>query len=273
MQNEDSIDAQQEDQKERSPQRAMPVDPEQMGLNEFYQGSDQAGASLDELSDVYAQLVSEGESPYDGVSDGNSDTDDEADDSISQEAPPLVVPEEIDNADLTPMSILESMLFVGHPTGEPLVAKSVAGMMRGVTTREIHELVKDLNVAYDDQNSALHIQSVGKGYVLALREEFHGLRERFYGEIREKRLSQAAIDVLAIVAYNQGISRKEIDEMRDRPSQSILRELVRREILRLEWLDEKPRKSIYYTTERFLDVFGLEHIDDLPQALILDHQW
>nr|MCS5629903.1 SMC-Scp complex subunit ScpB [Pirellulaceae bacterium] len=181
--------------------------------------------------------------------------------------------EEIDNADLTPMSILESMLFVGHPTGEPLVAKSVAGMMRGVTTREIHELVKDLNVAYDDQNSALHIQSVGQGYVLALREEFHGLRERFYGEIREKRLSQAAIDVLAIVAYNQGISRKEIDEMRDRPSQSILRELVRREILRLERLDEKPRKSIYYTTERFLDVFGLEHIDDLPQALILDHQW
>ncbi|MCS5631750.1 MAG: hypothetical protein NZ744_13030, partial [Pirellulaceae bacterium] len=123
MQNEDSIDAEQEDQQDRSPQRAMPVDPDQMGLNEFYQGSDQTGASLDELSDVYAQLISEGESPYDGVSEGNSDTDDEADDSISQQAAPLVVPEEIDNADLTPMSILESMLFVGHPTGEPLVAK------------------------------------------------------------------------------------------------------------------------------------------------------
>jgi segregation and condensation protein B len=164
-------------------------------------------------------------------------------------------------------------LFVGHPTGAPLIAKSVAAMMRGVTTREIHDLVKDLNATYDEQNSALHIKSVGKGYVLALREEFHGLRERFYGEIREKRLSQAAIDVLAIVAYNQGISRNEIDGMRERPSQSILRELVRREILRLERLDEKPRKSIYYTTERFLDVFGLEHIDDLPQALILDHQW
>lgn len=271
MQNEDSIDAEQEDQQDRPPQRAMPVDPEQMGLNEFYQGSDQTGASLDELSDVYAQLVSEGVSPYEGVPEGNAD--DEVDDSISQEAVPLAVSEEVDSADLTPMSILESMLFVGHPTGEPLVAKSVAGMMRGVTTREIHDLVKDLNATYDDQNSALHIKSVGKGYVLALREEFHGLRERFYGEIREKRLSQAAIDVLAIVAYNQGISRNEIDAMRERPSQSILRELVRREILRLERLDENPRKSIYYTTERFLDVFGLEHIDDLPQALILDHQW
>ena len=92
MQNEDSIDAQQEDQQDRSPQRAMPVDPDQMGLNEFYQGSDQTGASLDELSDVYAQLVSEGESPYDGVPEGNSDTDGEADDSISQEAVPLMVP-------------------------------------------------------------------------------------------------------------------------------------------------------------------------------------
>ena len=271
MQNEDSIDAEQEDQQDRSPQRAMPVDPEQMGLNEFYQGSDQTGASLDELSDVYAQLVSEGESPYERVPEGNAD--DEVDDSISQETVPLAVSEEVDSADLTPMSILESRLFVGHPTGAPLIAKSVAAMMRGVTTREIHDLVKDLNATYDEQNSALHIKSVGKGYVLALREEFHGLRERFYGEIREKRLSQAAIDVLAIVAYNQGISRNEIDGMRERPSQSILRELVRREILRLERLDEKPRKSIYYTTERFLDVFGLEHIDDLPQALILDHQW
>jgi segregation and condensation protein B len=271
MQNEDSIDAEQQDEQARSPQRAMPVDPEQMGLNEFYQGSDQTGASLDELSDVYAQLVSAGENPYEGVPEGNSE--DEVDATISQVAVPLAVSEEVDSADLTPMSILESMLFVGHPTGEPLVAKSVAGMMRGVTTREIHDLVKDLNATYDEQNSALHIKSVGKGYVLALREEFYGLRERFYGEIREKRLSQAAIDVLAIVAYNQGISRNEIDEMRERPSQSILRELVRREILRLERLDEKPRKSIYYTTERFLDVFGLEHIDDLPQALILDHQW
>ena len=273
MQNEDSIDAEQKDQQDRLAQRAMPVDPDQMGLNEFYQGSDDTGASLDELSDVYAQLVSEGESPYAGVPEDNSDIDDATDDSISQEVATLVAPEEIDSADLTPKSILESMLFVGHPTGEPLVAKNVAGMMRGVTTREIHELVKDLNATYDDQNSALHIKSVGKGYVLALREEFHSLRERFYGEIREKRLSQAAIDVLAIVAYNQGISRNEIDDMRDRPSQSILRELVRREILRLERLDEKPRKSIYYTTERFLNVFGLEHIDDLPQALILDHQW
>ena len=44
-------------------------------------------------------------------------------------------------------------------------------------------------------------------------------------------------------------------------------------MLRLERTDEKPRKTIYFTTERFLNVFGLDNIEDLPQAMILDHQW
>ena len=100
-----------------------------------------------------------------------------------------------------------------------------------------------------------------------------GLRERFYGTVRETKLSQVAIDVLAVVAYNQGISRQEIDAMRDQSSGSILSQLVRRQMLRLERTEEKPRKTIYFTTDRFLQVFGLEDIEDLPQALILDHQW
>ncbi|MEC7565272.1 MAG: SMC-Scp complex subunit ScpB [Planctomycetota bacterium] len=251
-------------------QRAVPVDPEQMGLNEFYQPDDQDGLSLDELSDVYANLVQSGESPY--APGGEEDVPPvEKADPIRDY--PVTAGSGEDQAELTPKSILESMLFVGHPQGEPLSARDVAGMMRGVTTQEIHDLVVDLNITYTQQDTAFHIKSVDKGYVLALRDEFHTLHERFYGEVREKKLSQSAIDVLAIVAYNQGISREEIDTMRDRSSGSILSELVRREILRLERTDEKPRKSIYFTTDRFLNVFGLEHIDDLPQAMILDHEW
>ena len=99
------------------------------------------------------------------------------------------------------------------------------------------------------------------------------MRERFYGRVRETKLSQVAIDVLAVVAYNQGISRQEIDAMRDHSSGFILSQLVRRQMLLLEGTEDKPRKSIYFTTDRFLQVFGLDNIEDLPQALILDHQW
>jgi len=253
-----------------SAQRAVPVDPQQMGLNEFYQPDDQDGLSLDELSDVYANLIQSGENPYASSVERDAASVEPAD--PIRDYPVAEVSGE-DQAVLTPKSILESMLFVGHPQGEPLSARVVAGMMRGVTAQEIHDFVVDLNSTYTQQATAFYIKSVDKGYVLALRDEFHALHERFYGEVREKRLSQSAIDVLAIVAYNQGISRQEIDTMRDHSSGSILSELVRREILRLERTDEKPRKSIYFTTDRFLDVFGLEHIDDLPQAMILDHEW
>ena len=165
------------------------------------------------------------------------------------------------------------MLFVGDPTGQPLEAAKVASMMRGVSVQEIDGLVSDLNRIYDKARSVFEVRRENAGYVMGLRPEHDQLRERFYGRVRETKLSQVAIDVLAVVAYNQGISRQEIDAMRDQASGSVLSQLVRRQMLRLERTDEKPRKTIYFTTERFLNVFGLDNIEDLPQAMILDHQW
>ena len=103
-----------------------------------------------------------------------------------------------------------------------------------------------------------------------LREEAQQLRETFYNKIKQKRLSQAAIDVLAIVAYNQGITRDDVNQLRDRSSGAILSQLVRRKVLRIQQAEEKPRKPRYFTGDRFLDLFGLETIDDLPQTY--DHE-
>ena len=260
----------QNDHPVRAP-RAVPVDPEQMGLSEFYRPEGDEGTSLDELSGAYAELIHAGDDPY----------------SASTETEPSVVSEEVsvipepitvavsaeEEAELSPKSILEAMLFVGDPNGQPLIAAQVAKMMRGVSVQEIDDLISDLNCAYQDAGSVYEIRHQDAGYVMALRDQYDGLRERFYGTVRETKLSQVAIDVLAVVAYNQGISRQEIDAMRDQSSGSVLSQLVRRHMLRLERTEEKPRKTIYFTTDRFLQVFGLEDIEDLPQALILDHQW
>lgn len=260
----------QNDQSVRTP-RAVPMDPEQMGLSEFYRPEGDEGTSLDELSGAYAELIHAGDDPYSASTELETSV-------VSKEA--SVIPEPItvavsaeEEAELSPKSILEAMLFVGDPNGQPLIAAQVAKMMRGVSVQEIDDLISDLNCAYQDTGSVYEIRRQDAGYVMALRDQYDGLRERFYGTVRETKLSQVAIDVLAVVAYNQGISRQEIDAMRDQSSGSVLSQLVRRKMLRLERTEEKPRKTIYFTTARFLQVFGLEDIEDLPQALILDHQW
>ena len=78
------------------------------------------------------------------------------------------------------------------------------------------------------------------------------MRNRFYGRIREARLSQAAIDVLALVAYQQPITGEKLGRLRGKPSSHMLAHLVRRGLLRIERPDPKRRISHYRTTDRFL---------------------
>jgi segregation and condensation protein B len=170
----------------------------------------------------------------------------------------------------TPLAVLEAMLFVGHPQNVPLTAQQAASVMRGVDTDEIHELVGQLNRRYDTQGCPYRIVSEGAGYRLALREEFYPLRDKFYGRIKAARLSQAAVECLALVAYNQPLAREEIDSVRGVASAHVLAQLVRRRLLRIERTETQPRQTLYYTTRRFLTLLGLERLDELPQTMELE---
>jgi segregation and condensation protein B len=138
--------------------------------------------------------------------------------------------------------------------------------MRGVTAEEIPDLVDQLNRRYAAGGYPYHVASEGAGYRLTLRREFWAIRNRFYGRIREARLSQAAIDVLAIVAYRQPIAAEQVNQHRGRPSSQLLTQLVHRRLLRIERSLGKPRVARYATTDRFLEVFGLESLNDLPRS-------
>ena len=210
--------------------------------------------SLQELSDVYAELIND-EPPA-------------ARPPAAPATGPSVVEEQaaIDRQEITPSSILEAILFVGHPENKPLMPRDVTRVIRGVTVEEVEQLVEGLNECYQRDSTPYEITCIEGGYVMQLREEALQLRENFYNKIKQKRLSQAAIDVLAIVAYNQGIMQEDVNRLRDRSSGAILSQLVRRKILRVQQADEKPRKPRYFTGDRFLDLFGLETIDDLPQT-------
>lgn len=243
---------------------------------------DDQGLSLDELSQAYANLLTQGDDPYaeapetDGTL-GLPVADWEEDESEEPEEPPAGEAEAADEGDapppdhdrvcpVTPRSILEAMLFVGHPANEPLTSACVAGLMRGVRAPEVDGLVVELNRSYEEEGCPYKIESAGRGYRLVLRDEFHALRDKFYGRVKAARLSQAAIDVLAIVAYRQPLTRDEIDELRGKGSGALLNQLVRRQLLRIDRAAENPRVPRYATTERFLELFGLETLHDLPKS-------
>ena len=99
-----------------------------------------------------------------------------------------------------------------------------------------------------------------------LRDEYAPLRDKFYGRIKEARLSQAAVDVLAIVAYRQPLTRDQIDTLRGKPSSGVLAQLVRRGLLRIERPQDAPRRPQFYTTDRFLQLFGLQSLVELPRS-------
>ncbi len=228
-------------------------------------GDDQkppAELSVDQLTQAFAQLIGQ------DTSASSTDPSTGAENAASEEqglAEPEEVEAEEDDSSVSAEAILEAILFVGHPSNEPLTSRLMAGYLRGVTPAEVDELLAKLNQSYEESNAPYQVVSEGPGYRLTLRTEHEGLRERFYGRVREAKLSQLAIDLLAIVAYHQPIDRQSIDKLIGRPCGAMLSQLVRRELLKIERTKEKPKKTLYSTDDRFLDLFQLESLDDLPR--------
>ncbi len=229
------------------------------------------GISLDELTKAFAEVMGvEPRPPTEPATPPEQrEQPSEAMAAADAEQPAAVPPTEtaIDDAcPINPRTILEAMLFVGNRENEPLSPRRAAELMRDVEVDEIPSLVKELNRRYDETGAPYQIVGEGDGYRLAIRREFHPLRNRFYGRVREARLSQAAIDVLALVAYQQPMTAEQIHRLRGRPSRHVLAHLVRRGLLRIERPDTKRRTPHYCTTDRFLRLFNLESLDDLPRS-------
>jgi segregation and condensation protein B len=163
-----------------------------------------------------------------------------------------------------PARILEALLFVGGP---PLTASRACEAIRGLSTEQFHAAIAELNRRYRDQARPYHIVAHDHGHTLELRPSYRMVVERLYGTAREARLSAAAVDVLALVAYRQPIGRQEIESLRGIDSSAILRQLVRRGLIAVVQRGEAQQREVAYgTTDRFLEIFDLSGLDDLPQT-------
>lgn len=224
--------------------------------------------SLEDLGAAYARAAAEHDPEAfaptaEEAESGEEDPEDDSD-------PDLVSEEDSEEDDLvTPEAIIEAALFIGHPKNEAFTEQRLASLMRDVSPEDVVEHIDQLNRSYREEEQALRIVKDEIGYRMTIAPEVEQIRRSFLGKVREARLSQMAIEVLALVAYQPGITAQKVQDQRGRESGPLLNQLVRRQLLRMDRLrPEDGGRPVphYYTTERFLVLFGLESIDDLPQV-------
>ena len=161
-----------------------------------------------------------------------------------------------------PWQIIESALFVG---GTELTLKKLARLLGESTTEEkVEKEIDALNRHYSEQNRPYEILFGEGGYRLSLKSEFERIRNRVYGfGPKDVRLSQESLEVLALVAYRQPIAKAAVEKARAGTG-SVLNQLLRRELVALERTGTGRNEVEYTTTPRFLQLFGLGDLKDLP---------
>ena len=230
------------------------------------------GFSLEELGSAYAIAIEQAsgdarslnESASDAVKIEPSDLSDEPTLEEMLEAP---IATETDGVQVTPETILEAMLFLGTSNNRPIAVDTLRELFRGITVAELDEAVDALNRLYRAHDRAMTIVRDSGGYRLQLVPELHVVRDRFYGKVKETQLTQSAIDCLSLVAYQPGSTREELERQWNQPAASMLSTLVRKGLLKIERRpvqNGSEEQSHYYTTDRFLEIIGLESLADLP---------
>ncbi len=159
-------------------------------------------------------------------------------------------------------SALESLLFVW---GDPLEAKVCAELFN-LPTQEVVACFRSLMGDYEERDSGLRIREADLRFQLCTNPENDDYIQRLCTPVKEKRLTQAALEVLAIVAYRQPVTKGEIDSIRGIKSDRVLEGLMRRELVAERGRSNAIGRPILYgTTANFLSQFGFESLEDLPQ--------
>ncbi len=158
-------------------------------------------------------------------------------------------------------AIIECLLYLAE---EPLPVKRLRETIPGAETREIVSAVEELQQDYESESRGMELREVAGGYQLRSRPEFKDYIKRFR-RVEPSRLSRAAMETLAIIAYKQPILKSEVERLRGVEVGGILRTLMEKGLIRVVGRKNLPgRPIIYGTTKKFLGVFELKDLSELP---------
>ena len=160
------------------------------------------------------------------------------------------------------LGILEGILFV---VGDEGITLKLLCEIMNIDLEEAKELLLKLKNSYEQEDRGLRISYLGDAFKLTTKEEHKEYYQKLILNPDANTLSPSSLEVLAIIAYNQPITRIEIDEMRGVQSSYIIRRLVAKGLIKEAGKSKLPgRPNLYRTTREFLDTFGLASINELP---------
>jgi len=157
--------------------------------------------------------------------------------------------------------IIESLLFVAQ---EPLSVDRIKNIIRRAETNDIRNALKALSEEYEIRKGGFYLNEVAGGFQIRTRPEYTEWIKLLIHP-NPPRLSKAALETLAIIAYKQPVIRSDVENLRGVDCGGVIRVLLKRKLIRVLGRKELPgRPLIYATTKHFLEVFDLKDLKDLP---------
>ena len=218
----------------------------------------QVGSALMELAEDDEPQESE-ESAFTSIGDSLARD-------LEEEAAETPVTAADESARVSPRSVVEAALFVGGEVS--LTARRLAGLIGHDTdARFAVRLIDQLNEEYAEENRPYEIRLHEGGFRMKLRENFADIQAGVFGlGPRDVRLSPDALEVLAWVAYNQPVTKSDLEGLSQERPMTMVRQLVRLQLVETEQVGKRKSDVVYRTGDRFLKLFNLNSIEDLPQA-------
>ncbi len=161
-------------------------------------------------------------------------------------------------------SIIEALLFV---SSEPITLRQITQVLEDVNAAIARQLIYELRDEYRDSNRSFQLIELANGFQICTRPEYNQWIKKFYTRQIATKLSKAALETLAIVAYKQPVTRAEVEEIRGVSSGGVLSGLIEKGLVRISGRKSSPgRPLLFATTDEFLKQFGLKNLSELPTA-------
>jgi segregation and condensation protein B len=171
---------------------------------------------------------------------------------------------EADEAHAVPLGVMEALLLGTH---HPLTVGRLAELIGLPSTKGIRAAVKQLNEQYAETGRSFRIEQVAGGFQILTLPEFGEHLKKLHQKEIDAKLTKAALETLAIVAYKQPVLRVDVEAIRGVACGETIRSLMEKHLVKIAGRAEEPGRPILYgTTKRFLEVFGLNSLKDLPQG-------
>ena len=164
--------------------------------------------------------------------------------------------------------IVEALIFASDA---PLPSKKIKEIISHVGEREMKKSITRIGDKYQETSSPFEIVEVAGGYQIVTRPDYSDWIRKLYISRTKNRLTQRALETLAIIAYKQPITKTEVESIRGVNADTVIRTLIERKLITVTGREKAPGNPLLYgTTRHFLEYFGLKDISDLPKLREID---